>query len=256
MTATLTAAVTVGIETISPDHARELIAMYNPVNRTVSSATVALYARLMRDGKWALNGESIQFDTSGNLLNGQHRLLAVIESDMVLTTMVVRGLPTESRDTMDQHRKRTAGDVLNMHGHRDGTHLASVARVVHRWDAGLRGATLMGAGQTMLSATEILDFLVTEPLILPAVEAVRRKDAEVLAPSRTLGPLWVLTHRADPDAAQEFFTRLITGRMLEIGNPILTLRRYFSNGREREARRTRAITSFTMLNAGVRAWNA
>jgi hypothetical protein len=44
--------------------------------------------------------------------------------------------------------------------------------------------------------------------------------------------------------------------MLEIGNPILTLRRYFSNGREKEARRTRAITSFTMLNAGVRAWNA
>ena len=46
----------------------------------------------MQDGKWRLNGKTICFDSTGRLLNGQHRLSAVVRSGVTLTTVVVRGL--------------------------------------------------------------------------------------------------------------------------------------------------------------------
>lgn len=81
----------VSVETITPGDA----AMYmsnNARHRPIKDKKVAEYMGEMRDGKWRLNGKTICFDTTGRLLNGQHRLSAVIRSGVSLTTLVVRGL--------------------------------------------------------------------------------------------------------------------------------------------------------------------
>lgn len=245
------------VETIDPVSARDLLTNHNPKNRKVSTTTVALYTRQMKEGRWVLNGEGIMFDTKGDLLNGQHRLLACVESGVAFQTLVVRGLPSETIDSMDQHRKRSAGDVLGMHGYHNGTHLASTARVIHRWDAGIRSASLVGAGHLMLSPAELMDVIEKEPFLVPACEASRKKESERLASPRVYGSLWVLAHRASEPVADEFFSRLNSGEMLEKGNPILTYRRYLlMSHSQSNARRVYQTTSYTMLHAGVRAWNA
>lgn len=251
---------TVNIErrTIDPTLAADWLENHNKANRSVSKPTVALYARLMSEGKWDFNGETIQFDLNGNLINGQHRLLAVVESGVPLDALVVSGLPVQAKDSIDQQRKRTPGDVLKMHGYPNGNKIAGIARLVNAWDNGHRGNGLVGGSQTALAPTEVLALVEAEPLILHAAVAASSSAADILAPGRAYGSLWVLTHRVDPDFAEEFFRRLTTGEMLEAGNPILTLRRYWTNLSKRSTtnRKLRVATAYDHLHSGVRAWNA
>lgn len=81
----------VTVEVITPAEAKAYLDN-NAKHRPIKEKKVAEYMAEMQDGKWRLNGKTICFDTTGRLLNGQHRLSAVMRSGVPLTTVVVRGL--------------------------------------------------------------------------------------------------------------------------------------------------------------------
>jgi hypothetical protein len=69
------------------------------------------------EGKWIVNGDSIKFSVSGDVLDGQHRLWAVIYSKMAIRTLVVRGVDDRAFATIDALRKnRSASDLLHLRG--------------------------------------------------------------------------------------------------------------------------------------------
>lgn len=70
----------------------------------------------MKRGEWKLNGQSIDFDWDGNLLNGQHRLEACKQAKVPFTTVVVYGLDPSVYTTYDNGRARTAGQLIGMQG--------------------------------------------------------------------------------------------------------------------------------------------
>lgn len=82
------------IEIISPEEAQSYL-NNNAKHRPIKEKKVNEYMGEMREGKWRLNGKTICFDSTGRLLNGQHRLSAVVRSGVPLTTVVVRGLDPE-----------------------------------------------------------------------------------------------------------------------------------------------------------------
>lgn len=96
------------IETIDPGQAA-LYLSNNAKHRPIKDKKVAEYMSEMRDGKWRLNGKTICFDSTGRLLNGQHRLSAVIRSGVSLTTVVVRGLDPDlvppRKETTDEQNQ-------------------------------------------------------------------------------------------------------------------------------------------------------
>lgn len=92
--------ITAKVETITPEIAKTMLGE-NVNNRRISRDNVNLFAREMRNGEWRFNGEAIKFGKDGRLLDGQHRLLAVIAADKPLTTLVIRGLEDETQQTMD-----------------------------------------------------------------------------------------------------------------------------------------------------------
>lgn len=81
----------VTVETINPSEAQAYLDN-NAKHRPIKDKKVAEYMAEMQDGHWKLNGKTICFDSTGRLLNGQHRLSAVVRSGVPLTTVVVRGL--------------------------------------------------------------------------------------------------------------------------------------------------------------------
>lgn len=115
---------TVEVKSIDPAMAAAMLAK-NSTNRKVNTRRVHTYANFMRNGEWKLNGESICFDSDGNLLNGQHRLLAVIESDMTVPFVIVSNVDDGSFSTYDTGKKRTAGDVFGIAGVRNPNESAS-----------------------------------------------------------------------------------------------------------------------------------
>ena len=68
---------------VSPEFARDVLERSFAsgfTNRPLSKKTVKKYAEAMKKGGWVLNNDAICIDDSGALINGQHRLEAVIVS--------------------------------------------------------------------------------------------------------------------------------------------------------------------------------
>lgn len=82
---------TVEVETITPEKSAEYLAN-NAHHRKVKQKKITSYVKDLQEGKWRMNGKTITFDANGRLLGGQHRLHAVIQSGVPLTTLVVRGI--------------------------------------------------------------------------------------------------------------------------------------------------------------------
>ena len=97
---------------ITPDIARYLLANHNGKNRHISEAAVAKYARDMKANRWRDTGERITFDSNGNLVSGQHRLLACIEANTNFTVDIKFGLDPLAREATDTGRSRSAADVF------------------------------------------------------------------------------------------------------------------------------------------------
>ena len=67
------------VQKISPEKAAEMLAA-NTANRPLSRSTVQAFAEAMRRGDWLVTHQGIAVDTNGVLVDGQHRLAAVIEA--------------------------------------------------------------------------------------------------------------------------------------------------------------------------------
>lgn len=115
------------IESITPFMAKEYLKK-NIVNRKLNKGLVAYYARLMSEGKWMLNGESIVFDNKNNLSDGQHRLNAVIMANVPIQSVVVRNVDCEAFTTFDQGKARSASDSFSIKGIANGSNIASAIR--------------------------------------------------------------------------------------------------------------------------------
>lgn len=115
---------------VTPEIARAWLER-NEGNRKISRSHVSQLARDMRAGKFPFNGIPIQFDRTGKMINGQHRLLACIEADTDIDVLVVYGLPPEVQETIDiGARGRTAADILKMGGANYATFTAAACRTL------------------------------------------------------------------------------------------------------------------------------
>lgn len=105
--------ITSTVEHITPTIARKYLAMNNNNPRRINKNIAVSYAEDMKAGKWLMNGEAIVFDEEGNLINGQHRLLAVIKADTGIDFLVVRGIAKDT-DIFDMQLKRSVSQELRV----------------------------------------------------------------------------------------------------------------------------------------------
>jgi hypothetical protein len=110
----------------------------NFVNRLVSDDTVAAYARDMANGVWQPTHQGIAFNDADALIDGQHRLLAIVRAKKTIRTMVTFGLPAKiegsqmtTMDCVDRGRTRSVADQLKIqHGLKNGTQITQVATAI------------------------------------------------------------------------------------------------------------------------------
>ena len=102
-------------ENITPAKAAEYL-MTSDGNRPISKVYVQSYADTMKAGKWLLNGVPIIFDNEGHLLDGHHRLQAVLAAGIPVRFDVCRGASTDAFTTYDCGRHRAIGQLLAMQG--------------------------------------------------------------------------------------------------------------------------------------------
>lgn len=91
---------------IGPELAKQLLE-HNSHNRPMRMHDVRKYVQDMQEGRWVPLLSSVGFFADGTLANGQHRLMAVIESGTVQQFNVEFGHDKESAQYIDAGRSRT-----------------------------------------------------------------------------------------------------------------------------------------------------
>jgi hypothetical protein len=175
----------------------------------------------MRRGEWELNGESIKVAEDGSLLDGQHRLHAVVESGKSIQVLVVRNLPAGAQDTVDTGRRRRLADILMVEGYTDASALAATVNILHRYRIGARLDYSQLNAPTPAQALSIVE---AEPHIRDSVRVGRNVTKVIGGPIGVFAALHLVFVETDPEPAEDFFTGLKSGAELDRRDPLLRLR--------------------------------
>lgn len=158
LTARLDEGLRVEVMTIPPDLAAKWLKR-NRVNRALKQRHVDKLVRAIQAGAWDdLNGATIVFSDEQDLLDGQHRLTAVVQAQQSITTLVVFGVQARKRASIDTGAGRLLRDYLSMQSHPNATNLSAALTVLYAWEKKCLVANPYGRG-LFVHYTEALTFL-------------------------------------------------------------------------------------------------
>lgn len=150
------------VETITPKIAVELLNR-NPHNRNLRQGRVKELAEEIKNGTFALNGETVIIDWNGDICNGQHRLHGVVLANRSIETVVVRGVDPDTKSTIDTGSPRSLADVLTMSGENNGRNKASMCAAIHNWRMKTCHYANDNGGHAKLSHTEGMALYYSDP---------------------------------------------------------------------------------------------
>lgn len=203
--------------TVTPETAREWLKC-NRGNRRIKRSRVARYAEDMRHGRWVENGTSIKFNDQGDLIDGQHRLEAILLADTPVALLVARNLPKLAALTIDDGIARSHADRIKMFG------LVDLPKTV----AAAVGVIGAAAGRNNLSGQEVCDLYYQHLVGFEWAQEHVHYHRLVLAP---VYAALVVAYERHPRMTEEFTERAILGENLQRNEPALTLRRYLESPR-------------------------
>jgi hypothetical protein len=237
------------IRDVTPKMAREILAR-NTENRNLRPAYVRQLAAAMERGEWVLNGEPVQIAEDGMLLNGQHRLSAVVESGVTVQMVIIEGLAVSARRTMDMGTRRNLSDVLALHGKIDTTNLAAVLGLLHRYRTGAR---VDFASRTAPTVPQALQLLEQEPGIEEAVTDARRIYRVCRLRMTVAAFLLYIFEEEDPGMGKRFFDAVCEPRREPEGSAAVVLRSHLDRVR---AEPNYQFSSVVLLAVTIKAFNA
>ena len=115
--------------TITPQQAAQLLKRNVKNNRRLKRKKET-YARDMRNGLWLIGtGETIKFNTRGELCDGQNRLTAVVLADVSVTVDIKTMVPEDAFKVLDSGVQRNDGDALTFAGVPNATAAAAISKM-------------------------------------------------------------------------------------------------------------------------------
>lgn len=252
MTNTATAkrgAVTVTIQTITPGLAKKWLDTTNSNNRNLRKKKVSQYAAMMNRGQWQSSGDTYKWDSNGVLLDGQHRLAAIVESGhTVKDAVIMHGLPPETFKVLDSGMLRTPGDALGV-GVTSKGHKASAIRLLYVVEI-LEGDPRRTEALATVTRTDLSDYYAdyTDDIDYCA----RMGDKLYAAFKGGSRSAWIafvrMCQKASPQHAEDFLEGVLSGANLDKDDARLALRNWLANAR-------RLPSAGAHLGILIKAWN-
>lgn len=207
---------------MTPTMATELLNR-NTMNRSLRAGRVEKYAADMKEGRWTMNGATIAFTADGELMDGQHRLFAVIEAGVTVPMLVVEGLDKAAMPTIDTGAARGFRDVLSIGGMKNATLLAATARWLYWYEHGRPAGQRYGT--IAPSHAQLSDFLAAQSDLDDRVgEIAGMKQARRIVTPSVLCFAYTMAFRFDAGKAGQWVGLIDSGAGLEAKHPVHQLR--------------------------------
>lgn len=241
--------------TVTPKDAVLWLDTKNAHNRPISESTVERYTQEIKAGRWKYNGSSIVFSKEGFLLDGQHRLKAVVAANKSIETLIVWGVEDAAFDTIDDGNKRSLADVLAIKKEYKPALLSAGVRFLWVYATGQIETRDLRRGQ-----------IATKPLLEKTLEKnpglrqstkyysmLKARTGGLLIPAGMAIGLHYLFALVEEKKADEFFNVLQSGIGLTEGHPILMLRARLISGQKEASTK---LTNSAIYFYAVTTWNA
>ena len=226
----------------------------NTKNRSLNRQRVIAHARDMTEGRWILNGETIKFDTEGNLIDGQHRLHAVVDSGRSVKMLVVSNVEPVAMQTIDTGSIRSVGQIVQIYGVSNPNEVSALAGAIRSY---AESRHLVWSGARGLSKSEIATFVIeNNSQLQEAARFAKNAHKSANIPRVAYGLLAYFAiekHKKSPELWDSWHAGVTNGADLSKSDPRLALRNLM-------LRRTGSINGYKLQQEQValviKAWNA
>jgi len=203
--------------TITPEDAQGILQNRFFQNRPIRDGRARKLAVEITAGRWCVNGETIIFTGDGKLLDGQHRIRAVVLAQKPIQTFAVYGVHSDAFSSIDDGLPRSAADIATMCGMKYANLVSSAANVLIRYLSGSYDARCARpSNRTMVEVLKNNGGLVNSAPI--------GKSLSFLLPARIAVFCHYLLSTIGPELANTMFEQLRSGENIGKGNPVYALR--------------------------------
>lgn len=209
---------------VTHELADQIIEHCNLRNRTVRQNKVIEWARIMRSGEWQLGGEMIMTE-SGELIDGQHRVLAVAETELSMP-FILRVIPHTTAKKVNEYLDvgvpRNISDFLHFNDVSDSSRISPV--LVYERNARISGSPLQKVKGTKREYLALFREIGDETF-KRVFDIMPRGIHTQLGVNRAFLD-WFCLHamKVDPSAAGLFFGLLMDPSQLKATDPPYVLR--------------------------------
>jgi hypothetical protein len=243
------------VQTVTPKKAAEYLEL-NTANRPLSQRTVREFAAAMRRGEWRVTHQGIAFDATGALVDGQHRLAAIVEADLPVEITVFTEVPEGAFDVLDTGKRRNAADVLAIEGEKSAVTLAAMVRTV--WLYENRPELNWSGGDAGVSNHQIVATLEAHPTLRDFVGVGEQIAAATgMIKSAAGAASYLVTKASGRRDLSPWFDGIVEGTGLAKGDPRLLFRRVlFAHTRKQAGQVMRRRETREHVTLYLKAFNA
>lgn len=229
-------------------HNREPAPESQGSNRMSSASLINQYRDDMLSGAWRFSHQGIGLNSKGDLIDGAHRLKAIIAADRVkpgiqVLMVVWHNVPSEAIDVIDLNRRRTPGDFLTMDGFRYGRTIAKAVKLIWQFqncDFEKRiGDDRLFWTHQRISITTIRELSQEMAIMLKASAPLASSMGKYMNTSATLAAMCILNQQFDAFQVAEFFHGVRHAAGINDGDARFALRNWAINMKDRSNRATR-----------------
>lgn len=193
-------------------------------NRRISQPVLFRYIDDMKMGRWKEDtGESIKISKDGRVLDGQHRLQAIVKSGCSIYLHVASDLDESVFDVLDTGKKRNATDCFLVAGVKQNNTIPSIITQFNLLQEGRKKGTQINMRATN---AELLEQYCKDELfwqeIAKSAHAWYCSFAKILTPS-FIGGFYAHFHKVNSAKAESFMNQLCNG--IDIENQTISLLR-------------------------------
>lgn len=209
--------ITIEKRTVTPVMAQGLLK--NQIkNRHYIRSSVNRIRKEIEAGTFRLNGETIILDTMGRLLDGQHRLMAVAESQKTIETLVVSGIPTPYMETIDMGRSRNVRDLFQLNDIAHASITAAICRYLCSWDMHqekIKEKLFWSRSQLDIQPHLILNYYRTHQTFIDTIRSMFIANTPIIKKigAQHLCVAFAILRRINKPLSIEFSDALITGQI-------------------------------------------
>lgn len=245
------------IETISPEKAYRYLEG-NIHNRPIRQHRVRELADAMRRGEWKVTHQGLAFgktESKGDqiLVDGQHRLWAIVESGVTVEMMVTLGIDPETFKVIDTGTSRSNSDTLAVLKEPYYKSLADALSWLFRHENGMMATSTGGSGYSRPSNTQVEDMIEKHPAIRNSLRVPKTFKPVSLMPRGIAIWLHYEFSQRDVQLADMFFSGVGTGEALRADDPRYVLRaRLLDNMANKQSK----LHSEVIAAIIIKTWNA